>query len=826
MNQFLGRAKTFLVISLAIALGSLIVSLAYLNQIGFPGQYGEWLRARLAERGIHLSFESIHYDLRKGLVATSVSFYGHQSDSSPILTADEVIIDIDKVEALQGIIKLRKIDLLAGNVSIPVAEESPAVRILGLTGSVTISESNRVEIDRATGFFEGIHLTFSSELKLPQQSQSERSSSELQFIDAKALTLVFDELKRWNYAATSPPRLSLSTRGDLSTPERIKTKFSLTADDLSREKHKIRRLKLSGDVRSHLITLDEIYFEDFSGTASAKADWNLKKKEGRFDLTSSLQFQPLLKTSIGVDFLSDLHCNTAPNIKTFGTYSLNPQNELLIHAIGRATLERFHYRDTPYDHLSSEFSFQDGNLYLRDFELTHREGHLNGELLLKENLLTYDFHSTLPFSAFEPLLSHNHELREVISDFQITEKTNLHFSSSGSMDLNAPSTGITSGKFRFENLAYKGTALHHLTSDYHFNPEEIRFSNTSTLLDDRMESVRLRGNSQASEELVAKGIVYHFEKKLTTIDGLFGKVWPTPIIRLFDPKTADYLRQNFRFDQPPSIKLDGTIAGKSEDKIATQLKIELSTQGTTEYPFLGKELPMKNLEANISVSAKTVDVSDLTFSTLGGTGSGSVSVTIGEGNPYQGTIKWDKLSFPLISKVYQFDKEEAGDLTGNIDFRGSGSSVRLFNADGLIGIRQGNLVSVPILGPLSPLIAKVLGDQRLGFERAKDASATFAIRNGVIQTKDFVATSDRLHLTGEGSIDLASKKIEMIARLNARGLLGFITLPLQPLKGIFQFRGSGTYSEPNWRSSPFTRPTRGDQDPIFQKPGRAQIIGQ
>jgi len=81
MNQFLGRAKTFLVISLAIALGSLIVSLAYLNQIGFPGQYGEWLRARLAERGIHLSFESIHYDLRKGLVATSVSFYGHQYDS-------------------------------------------------------------------------------------------------------------------------------------------------------------------------------------------------------------------------------------------------------------------------------------------------------------------------------------------------------------------------------------------------------------------------------------------------------------------------------------------------------------------------------------------------------------------------------------------------------------------------------------------------------------------------------------------------------------------------------------------------------------------------
>jgi hypothetical protein len=64
----------------------------------------------------------------------------------------------------------------------------------------------------------------------------------------------------------------------------------------------------------------------------------------------------------------------------------------------------------------------------------------------------------------------------------------------------------------------------------------------------------------------------------------------------------------------------------------------------------------------------------------------------------------------------------------------------------------------------------------------------------------------------------------MTIRMNSRGLLGFITLPLQPLKGIFQFRGTGAYGQPKWRSSPFTRPAKGLNDPIFEKLEKAKIV--
>ena len=191
---------------------------------------------------------------------------------------------------------------------------------------------------------------------------------------------------------------------------------------------------------------------------------------------------------------------------------------------------------------------------------------------------------------------------------------------------------------------------------------------------------------------------------------------------------------------------------------------------------------------------------------------------------YRGAIKWDDLSFQKLSQVYDFKEEEKGTLTGSIDFRGSADGLGGFNAEGLLAINQGNLISLPILGPLSPIISGLLGDKRVGYERAKDASANFNVTNGVLTTKDFIAISTNIILTGEGWIDLLSEELDMTIRMNARGLLGFITLPLQPLKGISQFRGTGTYENPKWRSSPFTRPEKGKNDPIYQKTGKAQII--
>ena len=65
-----------------------------------------------------------------------------------------------------------------------------------------------------------------------------------------------------------------------------------------------------------------------------------------------------------------------------------------------------------------------------------------------------------------------------------------------------------------------------------------------------------------------------------------------------------------------------------------------------------------------------------------------------------------------------------------------------------------------------------------GFERAKNAFCTFNIKDGILSTNDFQTSTTSLNFAGDGSVDLKERTLDMTMRMNARGLLGLLTLPL------------------------------------------------
>lgn len=150
--------------------------------------------------------------------------------------------------------------------------------------------------------------------------------------------------------------------------------------------------------------------------------------------------------------------------------------------------------------------------------------------------------------------------------------------------------------------------------------------------------------------------------------------------------------------------------------------------------------------------------------------------------------------------------------------------MRMFNGKGSLGLERGNLFSVPMLGPISPLIGGVLGKRNPTNQQAEDASCTFLIRKGVVLSNDFLATTRSLKFTGEGTIDLQQKEIDLLVRMNARGLFSVLSLPLRPFMGLFQFKGTGPVMTPRWRTVIFTNPARGKKDPIFRKPPKARVV--
>ncbi len=826
-------AKTVVILTAGATLLAVVGILVYLNQVGFPGRYGDWLRDELADRGVHLSFESLRFDLKHGLIAKDVSFFAGDGERIPLLEAGEVTLDLDKTKALRGKFKLLNIHISNGTARIPVDKDSRMVTASQINGGLFITENGRATVKDASGLIEGIRVNLSADLKLSKLKGEHLDPSQGENLQSNhVLSLVLDELALWTIPSDSPPELTFKIKGDLNHPDRLNTTFKLEARNLSLkndqldQNYQLDQLMISGDLQSQLVTLDEILVEDRSGSASGQADWNIVRREGRFDLISDLQLQDFLASCFDIVVLKNLTPDTPPVLNLRGTFSAPEDEPFSVRATGHGTIGEFQFLKTPFKGLTSEFSWRDGDLYLRDLEVKHHKGQLNGHLVMQDDLARYDVRSTLPLEAFAPFIKPNQGLDRIVQNLKFSDNSIVALDVVGSLDRADLTEWSAAGKVHLSNFLYKGTRVHHLASEYNFIPGQTEFSQIKALLNDDKEPARLRFKGASSEEIYADRILHDGSTRVTTISNLRGKVWPTPIVRIFAPSVSQHLEENYRFHKPPHLTLNGSFADRKEDSDKTVFRVAARTEGQTDYPFLGAELPLQKLNADIVVRGTDITVRNITCATLGGTVSGSVfcDVTPGRKTDYLGSMKWDNLSFPLISKAYKFRDEEKGTLTGSIDFYGIAGGVRGFNADGLIGIRQGNLVSLPVLGPLSPIIAGILGDKRMGYERAKDASSTFAVRDGVMQTKDFVAVSTSIVLTGEGWIDLETEKMDMTVRVNARGLLGLLTLPLKPLKGIFQFRGTGLYQTPKWRSSPFTRPTKGNADPLFLKAGEAKEV--
>ena len=66
----------------------------------------------------------------------------------------------------------------------------------------------------------------------------------------------------------------------------------------------------------------------------------------------------------------------------------------------------------------------------------------------------------------------------------------------------------------------------------------------------------------------------------------------------------------------------------------------------------------------------------------------------------------------------------------------------------------------------------------------------------------------------------------MTMRMNARGLLGLITLPLRPFYGMFQFRGTGPLKNPKWENVMFTTPPEEQKDFLQATPKAKVVIGK
>jgi len=827
IKRILKNLRLIVLITLGLTVGIVLGGVYYLNQTGVNRQWRDNIAQELENLGIIADFDSLRYIPSRGLVAEGVTIYADSSRTETIAQLENLVIDVDKTKLMRGKLRVNNISLINAEISLPLDPDDPdgpRIIINKLSGDMYLPDKNTIEAREISGMVAGIQLSLDAHIwsenlkKIQTQSKNQKKA---RITRIKVIAKIIEEISHWNWPEGKPPQLKIYAEGNIDNLDSSHLDFSLTADELEHKGIKLHHIDIRGDYNNKMITVDRISLQDGSGKLEALADFHPATRQGKFKVTeSTLHLQMLARQLLGIKPIPQVVFSTPPSITCSGSLSFDSSFTPTIQLSGQAETLNFSYLGTRFKRLETELSIQGKNVFLTGLRAVHTDGEITGRVLLKDGIIRFEADTTLPAKAYLPFILNPIAKREM-GRATFTSASRVHVISKGFIDTTQPKKWSITGHAQLQNFSYKNVAMKEAEASYLLKPQSLDFSKIKLTFDYRNYSLRQQYGGPLSGRVNADKVVIDLKDRMVHIHNVRTTSWPVPVIRLFHERSAKHC-ERYRFMKPPNLFANGSF-DLNRTQARTDFKINLNIPGTTHYTFLGETLTVRRLRGDVRIRQDRVDVTKLSFSTFQGACNGEITVHPKK-RTYNGSFHGSRIHFKDLGETYHFNKAESGLITGRLEFNGRNSDIRTFNGKGAVGLERGNLFSIPMLGPLSPLVTTVLGKKNIANEHAENASFTYAIRNGVVYSDNFQASTKSLRFTGEGNIDLSKKEINLMIRMNAQGLFSILTLPLKPFMGLFQFNGTGKISKPQWKTSIFTTPKRGKKDPIFRRPPKARVI--
>lgn len=796
-----------------------LITLVWANNTGLPDSWRYAIEKEISKNGFHVKLDSLTYVPLRGFVAKDVRIYAEDGRIHELARLEEIGLTLDYSSLASGQPRLRKIQLRNANISLPVDPENPAGQSLSFSkvnGTIFMPNETLLEFRDTKANVGGIDITLNARLfgkrqekqNSPEEYKNESRRREL-------IANIITELENWNFDSQYPPQLKIDVEGDLTDPKSINAKFLIDAPSIERRQYRLENLKAQGTLSGHLLTISSISANDQRGNISGSIDYQLLSRDGNFDMETSIDIPRLLKSWLQTSLNLDLLTGGSQKFIFAGDFNLTDLQKPVVNLTGHAHFDSIMLRGVSFSSFDSWFSYQNGSLFLKNMKLTRPDGTASGKLLREGDVVRIQIESTLPAAIYKPFFI-GQPLELILNDFKAKKDATCNLSIEGSFNLKDRFAWSYTGKGSLTNTSYRDVPLKATNCSFVVNHHELDFYDGSTTFD---YSNKKNYNGPSSGTAKFARIRYDNDTKTIAVENVSGDFFAAPMTRMFAPKIADDLEQ-YRFHTPPSLSGSGIIDVTPKGR--TDLTVNFKTDDKATYKFLGENLILSQPKATVRVTGSQVYVSKLSANTL--SGDIAAEFTHHNSNGLSGEITWSKLSLPEISTLYDFNLEGGGQLTGRLEFSIKGSDIKSMNGSGLIALENGELFSVPIFGPLSTVAGAVVNDKRFGSERAEDAFCNFKIKNGVLSTRDFQTSTTSVKFTGDGSIDLSEQNIDFTIRLNARGLLGLITLPFKPFYGLFQFRGTGPLKKPTWENVHFTSPPPEQDEILLKDPPKAEII--
>lgn len=874
MLRFLRRLLLFLVASFILAGG------VYLNTTAFHERWHGFVTGELAQHGVHLNFERLTVNPFGGLVARGVKVFNDASKQHIVASVDQLNLDVDFGSLIEGRVKIDGLELSHASMALPVDPERPELTVIELKdlSARALLEERRLDIRHAEGLLsDGLHILISGVLELPESKSEQPGPSAQERLSAIREHRVqiqhgLDWLAR--FRAPHVPTLNVKVSGALDRPQELKAELLFQADGLEFEDYVWKELVAEAEYDGGFVDLKRLHLVDHLGTLEATATWRIGADHLRFRLTSSADLPGLAQAFFSSEQLREVVFYEAPQLALEGKIFLNkkkPEDFLPAEVTGRLDCGRFGSRGEVFNSLSLTLGANPEGIFVRDALLKHKTGTLALDVMhhrtlgFKYNLaLRMDPNVFLPFVLLP-------KTREIIQRFAFDETSQIDVQ----MACAGPTPNLrecpSSGHGVLRNFRYKDVPFDSAELDLALFGDIQNYANVRVQRPDGPAEAELVFVNDDDNEKWLRLVNVH------TVADAAG------IVRAFAPKVADQIAL-YRFSAGTDVTANGTIGYKNNPQfnnykvdfknpvggahyvlwnedypinapngdihiIGSMLNFDFNGRlfgdtlnakgavnltpgvrgydvevraGRFPYAVFGRKLPFEEVRAEVH-NREGISRIDIAADVLGGdmTLKGNLNDNR-EPNAYDGELRMNALSYQRFAQVYSPGNESVGDISGHFKFTGRMNDWKALKGGGALMILNGNLLALPVLGPLTPIIGAFLPSPIKGYNVAKKADCTFEVSDGFIVTGNIEAESSAFRIFSRGNVDFIRDDIDFNAEVRMRGL-GILLFPVTQL---LAYKGSGTISDTKWSPRIFGGGNKDERKPPTEKElQEAQRIG-
>ncbi len=783
---------------LAIIFGVWIAVYAY-NE-GFTKKWRKLIMEEFEKRGIDAEIEKLTIDPFQGLVARNVRIYADEKNKPLLASIDNITLDIDPIKLLRKKQSLNSVEFRNADISIPINPEDPESKKLEIKDlqAKIIIPTDIIEIKHFEGYVNGIRINVMGSLLRSQQRQNDIINPSL---TEDKITLIkegrelidraLDEIIRLDFKKSDPPHIQIKFASDLDNPSTTSAIVVINAKDVKRAGYKYKNIYANAEYINSNINLKEFRIDDSKGTLFGDANWSIKSKKIPFNIKSTIDFQSLLRSFGNSPLLDDITFINSPQIEARGTFHLenlelptHRDAKLQVELIGTLKSGSFISKEILFEEAYSDFSYKKNKWYARNLTLQHASGTANGNILWDTlSGIQFDTEINMDPTVFVPFFKKPPKFLEYL---KFEKNPTVHLSLKGKGSTTNPINWETKGYFAIGPCHYQQIPLTAATGKIRIDKKEII-----------IEAFRL---DREEGYINGEEVIIETENGLVNLKNISGKLFPTKLAAYFSPNIASVL-DHCKFVDPPKLEINGIIDTKNNNQ--SNLKVNFDSKGQVYTNLFKKKIPLTQPKGSVLLKGKKI-ILNIDTKILGGQISHKGLWEMKKDtNLYSGEIIASNIDFGNLVKLFELPTKTKGILSSNLQFKIPLKEPAEWSGSGSASLIKGNIFSIPILGPLSPMISGVLDQPRAGYSIAQSASLNFLSEQGIIKILNFQALTPGFILDGNGTIDGVNDNLDLIVEMNARGPLRLVGWPISKL---LRYKGEGTLKEPKWKPINFSIP--------------------